>query len=476
MCPGDSSDKPILTQAGPQSSPPAQNRGLWSAQSVGRLSNLVLTGFMGTGKTVVGRELARRLGREFVDMDAEIEARAGLSIRRLFAGAGEAAFREWEAALCRELAARSGLVIATGGGALLSQVNWEILSASGQVVCLSATPDEILRRLETTGDRPLLDSADRKARIAALLAERADAYSRIPLQVDTTGLAVAQVADRVLSLAEQVSSATVIPVRYPGGEYPLHLGRGLLAQIGPLLRQQGFDGQVAVVTNPTVGQFYQAPVVASLEGAGYATTVCTVPDGEQYKHLATVEVLYEWFIDAGLDRRSAVLALGGGVIGDMAGFAAATFLRGVPLVQVPTTLLAMVDASVGGKVAVDHGRGKNLIGAFKQPELVVADPDVLATLPRAELDNGLAETIKAGLIADPLLFEQIEAHGPAPLPWLIERAVRVKVAVVEADPYEQGRRAVLNLGHTFGHALEVLSGYQRGVGGRGAAGLPAGPV
>jgi 3-dehydroquinate synthase len=200
-------------------------------------------------------------------------------------------------------------------------------------------------------------------------------------------------------------------------------------------------------------------VTEGLEAAGLQVVTCLVPDGEAHKTLDSVRKLYDSFIHAGLDRHGTVLALGGGVIGDMAGFAAATYLRGVPLVQLPTTLLAMVDASVGGKVAVDHPRGKNLIGAFKQPTLVVADPDVLSTLPAAEFANGMAEVVKAGLIGDAALFEQIEAHGPAPLPWLVERAVRAKAAVVEADPYERGRRAILNLGHTFGHALELLSGY-----------------
>jgi 3-dehydroquinate synthase len=193
--------------------------------------------------------------------------------------------------------------------------------------------------------------------------------------------------------------------------------------------------------------------------AGFQAAVCLVPDGEVHKTLETVQALYDFFIEAGLDRQGAVLALGGGVVGDMAGFAAATYLRGVPLVQFPTSLLAMVDSSVGGKVAVDHPRGKNLIGAFKQPELVIADSEVLSTLPARELAAGLAETVKAGLIGDPALFRQIEQYGPAPKSWLVERAVRVKVSVLQEDPYERGRRAVLNLGHTFGHALELLSEY-----------------
>jgi 3-dehydroquinate synthase len=413
---------------------------------------------MGTGKTAVGREAARRLNREFVDMDALIESREGMRIAEIFEQKGEAHFRSLEAALCRELAARERLVIGTGGGALIPAANLEILGASGPVVCLSAAPDEILRRLEHAGDRPLLDVADRESEIAALLARRATAYGQIPNQVHTTGLTVSQVVDRVLERTE-IATSRSIPVQHPGGEYPIHLGPDLLARVGALLRAQGFGGQVALVTTPPVGERYADQVRSSLVGAGFQVTTCTAPDGEAHKTLDTVRTLYDQFIDAGLDRSGAVLALGGGVIGDMAGFAAATYLRGVGLVQCPTSLLSMVDSSVGGKVAVDHPRGKNLIGAFKQPELVVIDPATLSTLPPGEVASGLAEVVKTGLIGDPDLFDQIEQYGPAPMAWIIERSVRVKAAVVQEDPYERGRRAMLNLGHTFGHALELLSEY-----------------
>jgi 3-dehydroquinate synthase len=225
------------------------------------------------------------------------------------------------------------------------------------------------------------------------------------------------------------------------------------------VREQGLRGRVALVTNPTVGDLYASAVVVSLREVGFEPFICQVPDGEAYKTLDTVRSLYDQFIEGGLDRYGAVLALGGGVIGDMAGFAAATYMRGVPLVQLPTTLLAMVDASIGGKVAVDHPRGKNLIGAFKQPELVVIDPLALKTLDEAEMRSGWAEVIKAGVIGSANLFERLEERGDKPLLSIITEAVRVKVAIVEEDPYESGRRAVLNLGHTFGHALEVLSGF-----------------
>jgi 3-dehydroquinate synthase len=251
-----------------------------------------------------------------------------------------------------------------------------------------------------------------------------------------------------------------ITVHAPLGDYEILIGEGLLGQMGLLLRQRGLRGRVGIVTNPVVGGLYVQRVQEGLAQAGLDSLVFTVPDGEVYKTLDTVRGLYEQFLDAGLDRSSTLVALGGGVIGDMAGFAAATYMRGLPLVQVPTTLLAMVDASIGGKVGVDLPRGKNLVGAFKQPALVVVDPPTLATLPHEEVRCGLAEVVKAGLIGSVALFAHLEEQGADPLPWVLREAIAVKVAVVEEDPFEGGRRAVLNLGHTFGHALETLSGYR----------------
>ena len=251
-----------------------------------------------------------------------------------------------------------------------------------------------------------------------------------------------------------------ITVHAPLGEYEVLIGEGLLRQVGALLRQWGLTGRVGIVTNPVVGGLYIQRVQEGLAQAGLDAVVFTLPDGEAYKTLDTVRGLYEGFLDAGLDRSSTLVALGGGVIGDMAGFAAATYMRGLPLVQVPTTLLAMVDASIGGKVGVDLPRGKNLVGAFKQPALVVVDPTTLETLPDEEVRCGLAEVIKAGLIGSAALFAHLERQGAEPLPRVVREAIAVKVAVVEEDPFEGGRRAVLNLGHTFGHALETLSGYR----------------
>ncbi len=427
------------------------------------MQNIVLTGFMGTGKTAVGREVARRLGRPFVDMDAEIEARAGKSIPRIFVEDGEAAFRHMEAALCEELSARAGQVIATGGGTLVDPANRALMTGSGLTVCLTCDVAEILRRVDggSSADRPLLDVADPRAEIERLLAVRREAYAAIPWQVDTSALSVAEVAARVVEIA----GAITLPVRYPGGRYEIHVGDGLLAHVGGLLRATGAPSgtPIAVVSNPVVAPLYGARVDAALRSAGLQPLACSIPDGEQHKTLATVAALYEQFLAAGLDRGGTVLSLGGGVTGDIAGFAAATFMRGVRFVQVPTTLLAMVDASVGGKTGVDLPQGKNLVGAFKQPALVVIDPTVLATLPVEEIRSGVAEMIKHGIIGAPDLLAELEATAHDTQHAIrnaqIARSLRVKIAVVEEDPFEGGRRAVLNMGHTLGHALERLSGF-----------------
>lgn len=424
-------------------------------------NNIILTGFMGTGKTAVGQAIAERLGRWFVDVDAVIERQAGRPIHQIFAQDGEPAFRALETEVIRSLTNESNLVISTGGGALLSPINRQRLQASGVLVCLRASVDTLLARLADTTNRPLLAGPDRRARIATLLAQRAALYDAIPLQVDTDRLSVPEVAEAVIRLARQAGPGPQrIPVIHPAGSYDILIGEGLLNEAGPALLAAGLAaGACAIVTQPAlIG--HASCLADALQAQGFRPTVIEIPAGEQYKTLATVADLYDAFIAAGLDRRSPVLALGGGVVGDVAGFAAASFLRGVPFVQIPTSLLAMVDASVGGKTGVDLPQGKNLVGAFKQPALVLMDPETLASLPSDEFRSGLAEVVKHGMIGDPDLFEVMEGRAVLALSDLLARAVQVKVDVVQQDPFEQGRRAVLNLGHTFAHPLETLSNYQ----------------
>jgi shikimate kinase / 3-dehydroquinate synthase len=246
----------------------------------------------------------------------------------------------------------------------------------------------------------------------------------------------------------------------PSGNYEVLVGEGLLDRLGILLAGGGWTGSAVLVADETVARLYTSTVLRALEASGIEVTLVTLPAGEIHKNLDTVRWLYDRFQDAGLDRSSTVVVLGGGVVGDTTGFAAATYMRGISLVQVPTTLLAMVDSSIGGKVGVDLPRGKNLVGAFKQPALVVADIATLRSLPEADFAAGMAEVVKHGIIDDPDLFVHLETSGWEPLSWVLPRAIDVKRRVVEADPFEKGHRAVLNLGHTFGHALETLSNYQ----------------
>lgn len=247
--------------------------------------------------------------------------------------------------------------------------------------------------------------------------------------------------------------------------YPIIIKNGLLCEIAGRLAGLGFKGKAAVITNPLIAGLYGKRFTRSLESAGLKPVLITVPDGEEYKTLKEVSSVYDSLIDNKFERSSPLIALGGGVIGDMAGFAAATYLRGVPYIQVPTTLLSQVDSSVGGKTAVNHPKGKNLIGAFYQPRAVFIDPQVLSTLDRGEMRAGLAEVVKYGVIRDRDFFRFLEANsgslmniGPE-LTAAIEGSCRIKAEVVGSDETESGLRSVLNFGHTFGHAIEALSGY-----------------
>jgi len=250
--------------------------------------------------------------------------------------------------------------------------------------------------------------------------------------------------------------------------YDITLGAGILDTIGPLCRELGLSGTAAVVTNTTIAPLFYDRVRASMEAAGYRVCPVLLPDGEGYKNSATLNLIYDALVDASLDRGSFILALGGGVIGDMAGFAAASYLRGIAFVQIPTTLLAQVDSSVGGKTGINHPKGKNLIGAFYQPKAVLIDVATLDTLPEREYLSGLGEIVKYGAVLDAEFFSFLEENTALllfrdkdALIHAVSRSCAIKAAVVASDEREGGVRAVLNYGHTLGHAVETLTGYTR---------------
>lgn len=260
---------------------------------------------------------------------------------------------------------------------------------------------------------------------------------------------------------------SILTVNLAENSYDIVIERGALATLGQRCRAVGLKGLAAVVTNPTVSALYGTLVRSSLQAAGFTVVQIEIPDGEEFKNSSTLNRLYDDLLEAGVDRGSFIVALGGGVVGDVAGYAAATWLRGIPFVQVPTTLLAQVDSSVGGKTGIDHARGKNLIGAFYQPALVLIDVDTLGTLDQRQFRAGLAEVIKYGVVIDLPFFEFVEtncasilAMEPDVLIEIILRSCQLKAQVVELDEKEAGLRAILNYGHTLGHAFESLSGYR----------------
>ncbi|HHZ20887.1 MAG TPA: 3-dehydroquinate synthase [Firmicutes bacterium] len=432
--------------------------------------NIVLIGFMGSGKTVVGRILAKRLGRVFVDSDEILEAEEGREIARIFAESGEAYFRRREKEVLARVARGTDQVIATGGGAVLDPENLQALRRNGIIVSLGAAAETIRRRLANVRNRPLLtgdDPAEQAEQIRRLLAEREPLYRQADIYIATDALETPErVAEEVIKSLQQLETRRV-EVNLGVRSYPIVIGTGLLSRLGRYLEQMVLQDPLLIVTNPTVGDLYLERVEGALQAAGRRFAVVQVPDGEEYKCLEQVARIYDAAVEAGLERNSAVLALGGGVIGDMAGFVAATYLRGVKFIQLPTTLLAQIDSSVGGKVAVNHPRGKNLIGCFYQPQGVFTDLTVLKSLTDRDYTAGLAEAVKSAVIRDAALFELLEAEtaainrrDPGILGELVERVCRIKADVVAEDEREQGSRAILNFGHTVGHAVETVTDYR----------------
>ncbi len=413
------------------------------------------------GKSTVGRALAAAWEVPFVDLDAAIVQRAGRSIPEIFARRGEAAFRRLESeTLAAVVQQADEAVIALGGGALLAEENRALAEAHGALLVLEAAEDTLLARASAAaGERPLLQGEAPAARLRALLAARAAHYRSFPHRLPTDGLTPEETAWRAQIHFGRFRLRGMTTPWAPQG-YTVRVQRGGLPRLGALLRAGGLRGPVAVVTDDHLAALYAGAVQQALEAMGYRVQVLVFPHGEASKTPATLQRLWSGFLQAGLERGSTVVALGGGVVGDLAGFAAATFMRGVAWVNVPTSLLAMVDAGLGGKTGVDLPEGKNLAGAFHPPRLVLADPEVLATLPEAEFRNGMAEVIKHGVIGDPALFALAARGEREAMTAAVAQAMAVKIRIIEADPYEGGRRAALNLGHTIGHGVEAASRFR----------------
>lgn len=441
--------------------------------------NIFLTGFSGTGKTTVGQEIARTLGWTFIDTDAQVVRVAGKPITEIFAEDGEKCFRNFESNILASICENSHQVVSTGGGIVKRKTNQTLMHENGVVICLEAKPETIYQRLlkqntdlETAEIRPLLAGADPVKHIMNLKATRQRYYAQANWTVHTDQFSPQLVATEILRarqlLIEDSSNKAEFAaiVRTEAGSYPVYVGWDLLKQFGHRSNELLAPGAAYFVTDD--GAYtYARKVQASMEAVGVPSHFFVAERGEQHKTLDTIRHIYNWLASLRAERRHLVIAVGGGVIGDLAGFAAATYLRGMPFAQVPTTLLAMMDSSIGGKTGVDLTQGKNLIGAFHHPKLVVSDIKTLESLPPRVARAGWAEAIKHALIMDEQLLNTFETHARSILTLdqeiatnVIRKSIRIKGNVVSQDQRETlGLRILLNYGHTIGHAIEAATDY-----------------
>jgi len=453
-----------------------------------RITNLVITGFSGTGKSLVAKEVARRLNWDFLDTDDEIVKQTGKPIAEIFRNDGEERFRELERQAIREACQQNQLVIAIGGGAIIDPQNYESLAEAGLIICLEAKPETIYERLfreaacnPETEVRPLLAADNPLERIRQLKATRQSYYAKADWTIHTDSLSIREVAQEVIEAwrllgpidSRQMSDASdediACLVETATQSYPVFVGYGLLDKLGEKIKKAALHGTTTIISDENVFSLYGTKVKGILKGAGFSVNAFVVPPGEETKSMEYAVRIYDFLVEHRVERDDIIIALGGGMVGDLAGFVAATFLRSIPWIQVPTSLIAMVDASIGGKVGVNHPKGKNLIGAFYQPNLVLADCQTLTTLPQRELISGWAEAIKHGLILDEQFVQFLECNvnGLAKLePDLITRAIArsatIKAQVVSEDEKEkEGKRTILNYGHTIAHGLETATHYER---------------
>jgi 3-dehydroquinate synthase len=454
--------------------------------------SVVLVGMMGAGKSTIGRRLSARLRLPFLDADVEIEAAAGMSIPDIFETHGEQHFRDGEARVIARLLDSGPGVLATGGGAFMREETRSRIHDKAVSVWLKADADIIMRRVKRRADRPLLQTADPAATVGRLIEEREPVYQRANLTVWSRDVPHEKIVDECIDALHAwlcrgaaVSAAQATPdhgrntmtaslkhsdpitvdVALGARAYDIVIGRDVLKSLGPRVAALRPGARTAIVTDRNVARHWLEKTEASLADAGITTSRIIVGEGEGSKTYAGLEQVSEALIAAKIERNDLVIALGGGVVGDLAGFAAAILRRGVDFVQVPTSLLAQVDSSVGGKTGINSPHGKNLLGAFHQPVLVVADTSVLDTLSPRQFRAGYAEVAKYGVLGDAAFFAWLEANhgdifaGGAAREHAIATSCRAKAAIVARDERENGERALLNLGHTFGHALEAATGF-----------------
>ena len=435
--------------------------------------NIYFTGFMASGKTRIGRLLATHLKMNYIDSDACIVERAKKSIAEIFEQDGEAKFRELEKEAIKEISKRKNVVVALGGGAITQSENVRVIRDSGILICMRAEPEILSERIGRNNQRPLMAGLEPEARlekINAMLADREKYYSLADFYIDSNDSppeerVIPQIVE-ALKLWEHLAARVELS---SGESYPIFIGKNILKYVQILLKKLRLfpQNEVLVCTDSNIAKKQKENLKMLCKKTGESKSFI-FPAGENSKQLEVLNRLWTFMLKNRYSRKSCLLQFSGGVVGDMAGFAAATYQRGISFVQIPTSLLAMVDSSVGGKVAINHTEGKNMIGAFYQPKAVMCDLAVLKTLPKEEFRAGLAEIVKYGIIYDSDFFQWLEKNAGAiiakefaALKYVVKRSCEIKSAVVSVDEHELGLRAILNYGHTFGHAIEKITDYKK---------------
>lgn len=429
---------------------------------------IILIGLMGAGKTTIGKKLAQHLSIPFIDSDHEIEKTAGCTISDIFEQYGEAEFRRVEHEVIRRLIKQSSVVIATGGGAFMHAKTRQLLKEQTTTIWLHCNVDTLLERISHHTHRPLLNSGDKREILSNLITTRYPVYAEADYTIPCHDNKIETTLTQILSTLEQAKKMRTLPVQLSNTQYNVLIGPNLLQQAGTLLTPILSQKKVFIVADETVASFHLHTLTNSLALSQIEYETILIPSGENTKSLKYYEQVINTLLEKNVERQTPIIALGGGVTGDLSGFAAATILRGVPFIQIPTTLLSQVDSSVGGKTGINTPTGKNLLGAFYQPQIVIADTHTLNTLPQRELVAGYAEIVKAGLIDDIKLFEWCEKNGEKILSKdfhyldeAVERACAFKARIIKNDEFEQHSkgRNLLNLGHSLGHTLEAELGY-----------------
>ena len=420
------------------------------------MRQIFIYGPPGVGKSTVGKQIAKSLAVKFLDIDELIEEKVNKPIAQIFSEHGEDVFRAYESEVILSIIQNDPSVIALGGGALLDPEIRKNVENNGIVLFLRGNKKSLISRLNHSQlNRPLLPEGNRQ-RLEKLLKQRQDHYDSFDLCVETDDKSVEEILNESRILLGRYHVPNMI------SPYDVIVEQGNSCRIGGELRYRNLKGPIIVITDTNVEPLYLDIVVQSIHKEGYQVHGYSLPAGESYKTIDSVLRLWMEFSKRKIERNSTVVALGGGVIGDLVGFAAATYLRGVHWVNVPSTILSMVDASIGGKTGADLPHGKNLIGSFYPPSLVSVDPSLIKTLPFVESKSGIAEVVKHGVIGDRVLFNSCMSGWDniwLSLDRIINRAISVKIDVITIDPYEENIRAILNYGHTLGHAIEKASNY-----------------